>query len=64
MLKPRDVFENPDNYWTFLTAPRDEEFEGQHFDRKEVGEITATADVLRKQVRGVIGHITECGVHW
>src|SRR5712692_8791073 len=48
------------NYWTFLTAPRDEEFEGQHFDRKEVGEITATADVLRKQVRGVIGHITEC----
>src|SRR5215831_4532974 len=60
MLKPRDVFEDPTSHWAFLTASRDEDCEGQYFDRKEVGDFTATADVLRKQVRGVIGHITEC----
>jgi len=35
-LLPKDVFENPDNYWEFLTIENDRGFEGQYFDRKEV----------------------------
>ena len=35
---PRDVFEDPAKYWGFLTVKSDEDFEGQHFDRKEAGQ--------------------------
>ena len=37
MPNPKDVFENPENYWEFITAGTDDEFEGQCFDRKEAG---------------------------
>lgn len=35
-IKPREVFDNPDQHWSFLTASNDRDFEGQYFDRKEV----------------------------
>lgn len=34
---PREVFDNPSVYWDFLTQDSDDDFEGQHFDRKEAG---------------------------
>ena len=36
MPDPQDVYRDPQRYWSFLTAASDEEFEGQHFDRKEL----------------------------
>jgi hypothetical protein len=33
MPDPRVVFEHPEQYWDFLTASDDTEFEGQFFDR-------------------------------
>jgi predicted HTH transcriptional regulator len=37
MPTPRQVYDNPTAYWSFLTAERDIDFEGQHFERKEAG---------------------------
>jgi hypothetical protein len=37
MPKPIEVYENPDAYWSLITAIEDIEFEDQHFDRKEGG---------------------------
>lgn len=36
MPQPRDVFNHPEQHWSFLTSPSDDTFEGQHFDRKEL----------------------------
>ncbi len=33
---PRQVFDDPDQFLDFLTAQADRDFEGQHFDRKEI----------------------------
>src|SRR6266496_1759835 len=35
MPEPRGVFEYPDRYWEFLTAPDDALLEDDRFDRKE-----------------------------
>jgi len=35
-INPKLVFDNPDQYLDFITQPNDRDFEGQHFDRKEV----------------------------
>lgn len=37
MNDPQDIFNNPVNYWGFITASTDAAFEGQHFDRKQAG---------------------------
>ena len=34
---PRQVFDAPQTAWSYLIQPADDEFEGQHFDRKEAG---------------------------
>jgi len=34
--QPRDVFRDPASHWAFLMLVDDTDFEGQHFDRKEV----------------------------
>ncbi len=34
---PRDVYEDPKAFWPYLTQERDDDVEGQHFDRKEAG---------------------------
>ncbi len=36
MPNPREVFDNYRQHWSFITANSDDDFEGQHFDRKEV----------------------------
>lgn len=50
---PRDVFDHPDHHWAFLTVSRDEEFEGQHFDRKEAGQIDAGGGTSKSQLDNV-----------
>lgn len=34
---PRNVYDEPQTFWSYLTQPSDDKFEGQHFERKEVG---------------------------
>ena len=54
---PREVFEDPAAHWSFVTQSRDDDFEGQYFDRKEAArsEIngavkTSSLDNLRQHV--------------
>ncbi len=47
-IKPKLVFDNPDQHWDFLTAQNDRDFEGQFFDRKELCRA-ATNGVVRSQ---------------
>ena len=39
MPSPKEVFENYQHHWNFITTNSDSGFEGQHFDRKEVPPI-------------------------
>lgn len=50
---PRQVFDDPQSAWSFLTHPNDDEFEGQHFDRKEAGRPVGGAPVSRSALDGV-----------
>src|SRR5215217_1692129 len=50
---PRDVFDDPSRHWTFLTQGSDDDFEGQHFDRKEAGQAGISVTALRNQHRDV-----------
>jgi len=59
MPSPRHVFDNPSNYWTFLTQSCDDDFEGQHFDRKETGQTGADMKTLSTQLRSVREEIKE-----
>ncbi len=36
MPTPKEVFENYQQHWNFITVNSDDDFEGQHFDRKEI----------------------------
>ena len=56
---PRAVYDNPEEHWDFLTQSSDDDFEGQHFDRKEAGQRDANAKTLAGQVRGLRGHVAE-----
>lgn len=60
MPTPREVFNNPSQYWAFLVVPVDKDFEGQHFDRKEAGRTDANGTVSNAQVGAVIDNIKEC----
>ncbi|MFN8512814.1 MAG: putative DNA binding domain-containing protein [Thermomicrobiales bacterium] len=58
MPLPLDVFEHPEQHWSFLTASSDVDFEGQHFDRKEACRVGPHGSVngsevtqLRQQIK-------------
>lgn len=55
--QPREVFDAPSNYWSFLTTPSDNDFEGQHFDRKQAGLIDPTGTTTASQVQNVVKEI-------
>lgn len=55
---PKEVFDAPAQHWAFLTQPRDTDFEGQHFDRKEAGQVSADASTLQRQLNNVREEIT------
>jgi predicted HTH transcriptional regulator len=60
MPKPKEVFDCPENYWEFLTASSDSDFEGQYFDRKEAGRPDQCGNVGNSQIQKVTEQITEC----
>jgi len=60
MLAPREVFENPGHYWSFLTGPKDDEVEGPHFDRKEAGKLSPDGTLSGSQVGNIVENVTEC----
>ena len=57
--KPREVFDAPSAYFDFLIQSSDEKFEGQHFDRKEVGREGTESRKLVAQLKSVQDRITE-----
>lgn len=57
MPNPKEVFENPTEYWDFLTSNSDNEFENQHFDRKEAGRVAPNGSVKIDDIRS---QIKEC----
>lgn len=56
---PRQVFDDPLNHWTFLTQSSDDDFENQHFDRKEAGQRDVDQKTLGSQLRSVRDEIKE-----
>ena len=44
---PKEVFEDPSSHWDFLVQASDDDFEGQHFDRKEAGRENIDGKGLR-----------------
>jgi predicted HTH transcriptional regulator len=49
---PREVFNDPAKHITFLCAPTDDQFEGQHFDRKEAGRPGQSRGDVKKELEG------------
>lgn len=52
-LSPKQVFDNPRNHWGFLTKSSDDDFEGQHFERKEAGQAEVDTTRLSRQLQNV-----------
>lgn len=61
MPHPQEVFDNPSAYWPFLTAPSDDQFEGQHFDRKQAGSVDSNGrlSISTAQFNGLKQEILE-----
>ena len=59
MLKPdfKAVFENPASYLSFICVPDDNEFEGQHFDRKQVGQADSRGKIQKTSFSTVLEHV-------
>jgi predicted HTH transcriptional regulator len=55
---PRQVYDDPQSAWTFLTQKIDDDFEGQHFDRKEAGRADGGA-ISRNTLDGVKEHVVK-----
>ncbi|HEY9692436.1 MAG TPA: RNA-binding domain-containing protein [Oculatellaceae cyanobacterium] len=60
MTDPREVFEYPNQHWSFLTAPDDTDFEGQYFDRKEAGRVGQNGCVSSTEMNRVVDQLAEC----
>ena len=43
---PKEVYDDPDRYWNFLTVDDDRKFEGQYFDRKEACRVGDNGRVI------------------
>ncbi len=69
---PRQVYEDPLSAWSFLTQQKDDEFEGQNFDRKEAGRpkesdptgvnINSVKDLVIKTVSAFANNSVEGGL--
>ena len=51
MPNPKEVFEHHQQHWNFITASSDADFEGQHFDRKEVPPAESNGQVDKRKLR-------------
>ncbi|WP_170944010.1 RNA-binding domain-containing protein [Leptolyngbya sp. BC1307] len=47
---PREVFDDPHSAWHFITHPTDDGFEGQHFDRKQAGNIQGDGSTSKNSI--------------
>jgi predicted HTH transcriptional regulator len=54
---PRHVFDNPQSALAFLTQPTDDDFEGQHFDRKEAGRPQDNTAIPKNTLDGIKEHV-------
>jgi predicted HTH transcriptional regulator len=59
MPHPKEVFDDPNAYWAFLTANSDDVFEGQHFDRKEACRKDASGNIAGAQLKKLKEQIQE-----
>ena len=50
---PKQIYDDPNTYWGFVTIATDTAFEGQHFDRKEAGRIEADGTVHRTKLKNI-----------
>src|ERR1700677_3262485 len=55
MTDPKTIFDRPDDHWAFITAARDQDFEGQFFDRKAIPAGTPS----KSQMQDLIAEVTE-----
>ena len=62
--KPKQVYDNPDAYWDFVTVTTDVDFEGQYFDRKEAGRPEPDGTAHNAKLSGVRHQIEECAVSY
>lgn len=56
---PRKVFDDPATYWGFITQASATDFEGQHFDRKEAGQIGVDASIQRRKADEMRNQVVE-----
>src|SRR5712664_405736 len=56
---PRRVFDNPQEAWAYLTQQSDDGFEGQHFDRKEVGRSETGTVISKSTLDGTREHVVK-----
>lgn len=60
MPNPYDVFSDPGSYLKFITAEKDDDFEGQNFDRKEAGRTGQNGLVSASDLKEIKNQIAEC----
>ena len=60
MPTPREVFDHPEQYRGFLTAATDIKFEGQYFDRKELGQPGRSGKASDSQISDFKKQLQEC----
>lgn len=60
MTNPQDVFENLQQYWSFITLESDAKFEGQHFDRKQAGQVDCNGLASPSSIDKLQDEIVEC----
>ena len=57
MPNPKEVFDDPEKYWIFLTTQSDKDFEGQHFERKDTSdcdEVKETVSAFANRSGGLL----------
>jgi len=57
---PKEVYDNPDSHWDFLTTSNDSDFEGQHFDRKAAGRPDGNGALPSNQLTNLRNQVAEC----
>ena len=53
---PKEVFDNPSRFWRFLTQSSDDDFEDQHFDRKQASQIDESR-TRKRQLNDLRNHV-------
>ena len=53
----RSVYQNPDSYRDFICQQLDVDFEGQHFDRKQLGSSTNARELSKSALSSINDHI-------